>query len=125
MVVAHLSSVTPPTSGDRRVAWVQACDICGEGCPPQGHVWNLSGAGAYLVAEPLPDTGRTLSISFRLPDGSAFKGIARVVWRNQPSVWKECGTDASTLPAGCGLEFLSWVLSPATRSAQEDEPLAV
>ena len=101
-----------PAAGDRRVAWVQACDIRGTGCPTRGEIWNLSGAGAYLAAEPVPGTGQTLGISFRLPDGSSFKGIARVVWRNPVSSWKPIDTDVPKLPTGCGLEFLSWVRSP-------------
>ena len=99
--------VSPPANGFPRLGWVEPCEIRGAGCAPTGQVWNLSATGAYVVANPIPSPGETLQISFRLPDGSAFEGPARVAWRNQPSLWKGCGAQSWKLPPGCGVEFLA------------------
>jgi hypothetical protein len=107
---------------DPRVAWIQTCEIRGaDGGPTRGQVWNLSGAGAYLAAEPVPEVGQTLAISFALPDGSTFRGVARVVWRNPTSPWSGPDGAGRKLPAGCGVEFLSWLRGPdAHRPDAED-----
>jgi len=104
--------MTQPSSSSRRVAWVEGCDIQGSGSRRRGHIWNLSRTGAYLVADPIPAAGEHIQISFRLPDGSRFEGEAQVAWRNEPSLWKGCGSESWKLPPGCGLEFLTWLCDP-------------
>jgi hypothetical protein len=73
-----------------------------------GVVWNVSTLGLYLVlSPPLPETGDTLRVTFRLTgDPLAIVAQCRVVWQNLPFL-RGAGQKAPTLPPGCGLQFLA------------------
>lgn len=124
-VASKSFGVDQPINGGPRLAWVQPCEIRGKGCPPDGYIWNLSATGAYVVANPIPPTGRRLRITFRLPDGSTFAGTGRVAWRNQPSPWKGCGAQSWKLPPGCGVEFLGQTRHRTPERRIHEDGLAV
>jgi hypothetical protein len=97
-----------PTSGFRRIACTEPCQIGGEESGRPGTVWNVSVLGLYVVMEePLPAVGDILSIRFCLPqDPRPIRSSARVAWQNPASIFKGLGAAAVGLPPGCGWAFV-------------------
>jgi PilZ domain len=104
-----------PSSGVRRIALSEPCDLGFEASGRHGIVWNLSVLGAYVLLEaPLPALGETMRLSFSLPeDATRVECQVRVAWVNPPSFFKGCGSAAAGLPPGCGFAFID--LPPSDR----------
>ena len=91
-----------------RVTCVEPCEVVSlDGYRRHGTLWNLSAGGVYAVLRPpLPPLGRTVLLSFMLPDDSRpITCEARVEWHNPPSGLEGRGSVKLTLPPGCGLSF--------------------
>jgi len=71
-------------------------------CTANGTLQDLSAGGAFIVAQFDAEVGRSVEISFTLPNGTTQDCRAKVVWTRQAG---------PSRPAGFGISF---VLLPAT-----------
>ena len=96
-----------PKSGQMRIACCEPCQIDYGEEVFQGTIWNVSVLGVYLVLHHALETGRTLSLNFRLPeDSEPVRVQGRVAWKNPASVRRGIGQRAFDLPPGFGIEFI-------------------
>jgi hypothetical protein len=105
--------------GADRIACGERCDFEVDGVEGsrEGVIWNLSVAGLYLVIQDdIPNVGTGLRISLRLPgDPRPLPARVEVVWRNPPSPFSGCGSNAPRFPPGCGAKFVDIAASDLTR----------
>src|SRR6185503_20283356 len=88
-----------PFTGFYRIACNEPCHAELATGTRDGVVWNVSTLGLYLVlSPPLPETGETLRVTFRLTgDPAPIVAQCRVVWQNLPFM-RGAGQKAPTLP---------------------------
>lgn len=104
-----LLSRPEPQTEKLRIPFVAPCVVSSAGGIAKGNVCNLSAQGVYVNAEPIPATGDSVIVAFRLPGlGEAFERAAVVTWRNP-----EGPSRVRALPPGFGLRFAN--LSPSDR----------
>jgi uncharacterized protein (TIGR02266 family) len=102
--------MTRSPSGRRRIPYVRRCEVQENGGSAlSGLICNLSALGAYVALEPIPPSGATVMLSFRLPRNvRPVRVESQVTWENPHQ-----DNPIHGLPPGCGLRFLS--LSPEDR----------
>ena len=110
MSALHVASAGIHEEGldQTRVTCVEPCEVVSlDGYRRHGNIWNLSAGGVYAVLRPpLPPPGRTVLLSFMLPEDSRpITCEARVQWHNPSSGLEGRGSVKLTLPPGCGLSF--------------------
>jgi hypothetical protein len=110
MSALHVASarIDQPGVDQYRVTCTEPCEVVSlDGYRRHGTIWNLSGGGVYAVLRPpLPPLGRTVLLTFMLPEDSRpITCEARVQWHNPPSGLEERGSVKLTFPPGCGLSF--------------------
>jgi len=105
-----LLSRPEPQTEKLRIPFVAPCVVATAGGVARGNVCNLSAQGVYVHAEPIPESGDSVILSFRLPGlAEAFERAAVVTWRNP-----EGPSRVRALPPGFGLRFAN--LSTTDRS---------
>jgi uncharacterized protein (TIGR02266 family) len=97
---AAIAQVLEPYSGLARVPFREECRVEKFGDDREGHLFNLSAQGAFLVADPIPPVGDSFRVKFALPHSSEIAVDAVVMWQNP-------GGLTTRLPRGCGLRFLA------------------
>jgi hypothetical protein len=72
------------------------------GAPLAGLICNLSALGAYVAIEPIPPSGATVMLTFRLPSSvRPVRVESQVTWENPHQ-----DNPIHGLPPGCGVRFL-------------------
>ncbi len=110
--------LSQPYSGRWRIMCQEPCDLEDSEESHPGTLWNVSASGAYVaLPEATVEAGRKVRLSFCLPgELTMIQVTARVAWVNPVHEGRHsCGSRATELPPGCGLEFLDLSLMDRTR----------
>lgn len=96
--------MTRSPTGRRRIPYVRRCEVKEDGGTAlDGLICNLSALGAYVALQPIPPSGATVMLSFRVPHSvRPIRVESQVTWENPNQ-----DNPIHGLPPGCGLRFLS------------------
>jgi hypothetical protein len=92
----------PKTPRTLRIPFVRRCTVISAPGERDGMVLDISVKGAYVKTTPLPETGESLTITFRVPGNDRLLRIRGVAaWLNRHQAHP-----VHSLPPGFGFRFL-------------------